>query len=477
MKTYSKFQIEAGFRRHTAPGLIILLLAVALGPGSAFAQGNSAPLLTTFTNPTPAASDLFGFSVAAVGRDRVLIGMNDYTRNGGTDSAYLFSLTGTLITTFTNPTGVTNFFGFAVAALGSDRVLITGGYSNTSVAVYLLSINGTLLTTLTNPVPAEGNSFGSALAAVGSDRVIIGAPGSISGLEDSGEAYLFSTNGALLTTFTNPAPAAFVNFGYSVAAMGSDRVLIGAWGDNTGGTAAGLAYLFSINGTLLTTFTNPSPADFELFGFQVAAVGSDRVLISANGDNSGATLDVGAAYLFTTNGTLVTTFTNPTPAGLDDFGWRVAAVGSSRVLICAERDDTGAQDAGTACLFSTNGTLLTTFTNPTPAVGDRFGVSVAVVGSDQVLIGAMWDDTGATDSGAAYLFDLPYPALSIARNGSAVSLKWTTPETGIALQQTDLLGTSTVWNDTTNSVSITGLTNVVQQTMTATNRFFRLHLP
>jgi hypothetical protein len=162
----------------------------------------------------------------------------------------------------------------------------------------------------------------------------------------------------------------------------------------------------------------------------------------------------------------LTTFTNPTPAGLDDFGWRVAAVGSSRVLICAERDDTGALNSGTAYLFSTNGTLLTTFTNPTPAASDWFGVSVAAVGSDQVLIGAMWDDTGATDAGAAYLFALPYPPLSIARNAATVSVKWVTPETGLALQQAGALSTSTVWSNTSDSVSISGLTNVVQQTIT-----------
>ena len=36
-------------------------------------------------------------------------------------------------------------------------------------------------------------------------------------------------------------------------------------------------------------------------------------------------------------------------------------------------DDTGATNAGAAYLFSTDGTLLTTFTNPTPADNDQFG--------------------------------------------------------------------------------------------------------
>ncbi len=45
-----------------------------------------------------------------------------------------------------------------------------------------------------------------------------------------------------------------------------------------------------------------------------------------------------------------------------------------------------------------------TIANPTPAAIDYFGISVAAVGSDRVLIGAFGDDTGAADAGAAYLF-------------------------------------------------------------------------
>jgi len=123
--------------------------------------------------------------------------------------------------------------------------------------------------------------------------------------------------------------------------------------------------------------------------------------------------------------------------------------------------------------------LLTTITNPTPAVNDYFGWAVAGVGKDRVLIGGVWDDTGAMDSGSAYLFALPYPPLSIARDADAVSVGWVTAEAGLTLQQADLLGSSAVWSDTTNSVSVIGLTNVVQQPLASapTNRFYRLRRP
>src|ERR1051325_1419698 len=55
--------------------------------------------------------------------------------------------------------------------------------------------------------------------------------------------------------------------------------------DTLSGTNAGAAYLFSTNGTLLTIFKNPTPARADFFGGSVCAVGNDRVLIGAQGDD------------------------------------------------------------------------------------------------------------------------------------------------------------------------------------------------
>ncbi|HEY9171169.1 MAG TPA: FG-GAP repeat protein, partial [Verrucomicrobiae bacterium] len=155
-------------------------------------------------------------------------------------------------------------------------------------------------------------------------------------------------------------------------AVGSDQLADGAV------TAGKMAT--ALNWFLATTITNPTPATSDYFGYSVAAVGTDQVLIGAYRDDTGAT-DAGAAYLLRTDGTLLTTFTNPTPVADDNFGYSVAAVGTDRVLIGAYRDDTGADNAGAAYLFSTSGTLLTTFTNPTPVASDNFGISVSAVGT------------------------------------------------------------------------------------------------
>jgi hypothetical protein len=175
---------------------------------------------------------------------------------------------------------------------------------------------------------------------------------------------------------------------------------------------------------------------------------------------------------------LLATFANPKPAAYAYFGWSVSGVSSTRVLIGAYQDSTGATHNGAAYLFSTNGTLLSAITNPAPAANNYFGSSVAAVGTDRVIVGAPFEDVGIAKSGSAFMFGLPYPPLMIAANKASVSISWVAPETGLILEQADLLGVQTAWNDTTNSVSINGLTNVVQQPIVgATNRFFRLHRP
>ena len=64
------------------------------------------------------------------------------------------------------------------------------------------------------------------------------------------------------------------------------------------------------------------------------------------------------------------------------------AVSGSTVVVGAYWDDTGATDAGAAYIFdATTGNLLRTLNNPTPAATDLFGRSVAVSGST-VVVGA-----------------------------------------------------------------------------------------
>src|SRR5687767_10475972 len=147
---------------------------------------------------------------------------------------------------------------------------------------------------------------------------------------------------------------------------------------------------FTQNPTSLITFTNPTPAANDFFSSSVVAVGSNRILIGASSDNTGAA-NAGAAYLFSTTGALLATLTNPTPIFSDSFGYSAAAVGTDALLIGAPAR---ANSSGIAHLLNTNGALITTFPNPTYSGPEFFGISVAAVGTDSVLIGAPGEGSG-----------------------------------------------------------------------------------
>ena len=398
-------------RRATTLVAILALVLTLAAPAWA-AQGD---LLRTFLKPTPAAGESFGFSVAAVGSNVLVGALYDDTGAGDTGAAYLFDGTsGALLKTFLNPTPAFNdTFGASVAAVGNN-VLVGAPRDDTGAAdagaAYLFDgSTGALLRTFQKPTPDAGDYLGWSVAAMG-QNVLVGAVGDDTGASYAGAAYLFNgASGALLRTFQKPTPHASDDFGDSVAAVGQN-VLVGAKYDDTGTTDAGAAYLFDgTTGALLQTFPNPSPEHMDWFGHSVAAVGQN-VLVGAPRDNTGAS-EAGAAYLFDgATGALLRTFLNPTPAANDWFGDSVAAVGSN-VLVGAPYDNTGAGDAGAAYLFDgATGALLQTFLNPTPAYPDYFGTSVAALGNN-ILIGASYDDTGATDAGAVYLFEgIPEPA-------------------------------------------------------------------
>ena len=76
------------------------------------------------------------------------------------------------------------------------------------------------------------------------------------------------------------------------------------------------------------------------------------------------------------------------------------------MLIGASWEDIGATNAGAAYLFDiATGSLLETFENPTPEEGDVFGRSVAALGQN-LLVGAQLDHSGGIDPGAAFLFEV-----------------------------------------------------------------------
>ncbi|MDJ0552278.1 PEP-CTERM sorting domain-containing protein [Microcystis sp.] len=331
-----------------------------------------------------------------------------------------------LTKTFNNPTAEEyDNFGYSVSLSGTSALI--GAYGDKTGAsgagsAYLFdTTTGTLKQTFNNPTAEDFDNFGYSVSLSGT-TALIGAPYDSTGATGAGSAYLFdTTTGNLLKTFNNPTAEDFDYFGYSVSLSGT-TALIGAYRDDTGATNAGSAYLFdTITGDLLKTFNNPTAEDFDYFGYSVSLSGTSA-LIGAPSDNTGATV-AGSAYLFdTTTGNLLKTFNNPTAEEYDNFGYSVSLSGTS-ALIGAINDNTGATNAGSAYLFeTTTGTLQQTFNNPTAEDYDYFGNSVSLSGTT-ALIGAYGDSTGATSAGSAYLYQetqtvqVPEPSLTILGTG------------------------------------------------------------
>jgi hypothetical protein len=306
--------------------------------------------------------------------------------------------------------------GVAVAAWGDNLVigayLTDVGSAADAGAVYIKSgATGDHLLTITKPAPATGDLFGQAVAASSDGYILVGAPLDNLTVADAGAVYLFSgVDGKLQQTFANPSPNAGDQFGSAVAFVGTQFVLIGAKGDDTMASNAGAAYLFDrFTGKLVASYYNPTASSGEYFGNAVAAIGDD-VVIGCYYDDRGGYLRNGAVYVYSgaQTGFVNTpklTITNPTPWMDDHFGISLAAHGSN-ILIGADGEDKGAIDAGAAYLYDgTTGSLLHTFHNPSPAISDKFGNSVAL-NSTHALIGAQADDHLILNSGSAYLFDL-----------------------------------------------------------------------
>lgn len=426
------------------------------------------PILT-LTNPAPSRSETFGNTVARVADNILIANPRDLDDAG---SVSLYSSNGVQIRTFHNPSRANGeFFGVSVAALGSDKVIIGAPLSSPppvgrTGAAYLFQTNGTLLRTFLRPTSQPFAAFGFGVAAVGQDRVLIGAPGDNRAGPGAGAAYLFGTNGTLLATITNHHPESG-GFGAALAVLGSDRFLIGAPGQSA--ESAGAACLVTTNGTLLRWFNDPNGLVGSAFGGALAVLGDDRLVIAASQANVEAPA-AGAVNIFDTNGLIIAPLFNPEPDFLDQFGMSVAVVDGDKVLVGAE-DQRTAMAGGGAYLFATNGTLLMTINQPVKEFS-RLGTSVADLGEGRILLGAPGSDL----AGAAYVYHLA-PRLQISpASNEALSVSWPSAWTGWTLQQNTNLN-SAHWMPVPGDLVDNGTEKSLEVGPVGGDAFFRLVKP
>ena len=100
------------------------------------------------------------------------------------------------------------------------------------------------------------------------------------------------------------------------------------------------------------------------------------------------------------------------------------AIDGAWMAVGSPFDDIGGEDSGVVWMHdSAGGALLHRLDNPTPQATSHFGWSLAVSGN-RVVVGAPDDNTGASDAGVAYVFDLgsATPSVPVTPVADTVSL-------------------------------------------------------
>jgi len=235
-----------------------------LGSGSAYIfdlDGNFIKKIDGTGGTGAGAGDNFGWSVA-VGSGRIVVGAYWDDDNGLDDSgsAYIFDLDGNFIKkidgTGGTGAGTTDLFGYSVA-VGSGRIVV-GAYLDDdngldgSGSAYIFDLEGNFINKINGAHgtgAGAGDNFGWSVA-VGSGRIVVGADqDDDNGIGASGSAYIFDLDGNFIVKIDGTGgTGAGVgdSFGYSVA-VGSGRIVVGAYGDDDNGlSASGSAYIFTI---------------------------------------------------------------------------------------------------------------------------------------------------------------------------------------------------------------------------------------
>jgi len=197
--------------------------------------------------------------------------------------------------------------------------------------------------------------------------------------------------------------------GVSVAIDG-DRVIGGAWADDTGATGNhGSAYVFRRNApgswTQEAKLVAATPTASEEFGRGVAIDGATAVVGTWPFWIDGA----GAAYVFVRSGTVWTpqaTLLPPSPSPSDYFGFSVGISGDVAIIGAWADDVNGITNQGTAHAYLRNGTAWahwTELTRPTPQASAYFGFSVAIDGAIAAIGSRLDDIDGVVNAGSVTL--------------------------------------------------------------------------
>ncbi len=312
--------------------------------------------------------------------------------------------------TFKSPSPATQeLFGFYGSLEAGNNIIIsdvrddTGASNAGSIYIYDQE-TGNLLHVLNNPTPGAGDYFGRSTTIDG-NNLIVSVDSDDTGASDAGSIYIYDIpTGALLHTINNPTPEANDFFGSSTTIDGNN-LIVSASRDDTGATDAGSIYIYDIpTGALLHTLNNPTPEAGDFFGSNTTIDGNN-LIVRVSSDDTGAP-NAGSIYIYDiSTGALLHTINNPTPEANDRFGENTTINGNN-LIVGVRSDDTGASNAGSIYIYDIpTGALLYTLNNPEPEENDFFGRTIEVV-ENYLIVKSVFDDAGAINAGSLYIYDI-----------------------------------------------------------------------
>ena len=381
-------------------GIVIIITGIlVMGGASAFGF----PAITV-NNPTPEPpNESFGFAVD-ISDDIIVVGdpMDRISGQPAPGSVYIYDHDGNLLRTISTPTPlIGGGFGTSFSIIGDRIVVGTNGFGGVGQAYLFDVLTGNLLKTINNPTPENGDNFGLPISS-SNNFFAVGASGDNTGAPSAGSVYIYDIDGNLVRTINNPTPA--INDAFGTVSLSETRILIGAGG----GMQPGSAYLYDFDGNLLLTINNPTPENFEGFGTAVA-LSETRIVVADKNDNESK----GAVYFYDFDGNLLRTIKNPNgnPQTGGRFGNSLSIDGDNLLIgapshVIGLKMQTGVSTSGIAYLAdASRGHLLQTINNPTRDNNDNFGNSVAILGKTMV-VGDRNDKVGGITAGSVYIFDL-----------------------------------------------------------------------
>ncbi|EED87896.1 hypothetical protein THAPSDRAFT_264660, partial [Thalassiosira pseudonana CCMP1335] len=199
-------------------------------------------------------------------------------------------------------------------------------------------------------------------------------------------------------------------FGHDLTVKG-DWATIGARGVSS---YTGAVYLYKHDGNhwvFMQSLTASDGAADDDFGFVVAMSGTGHLVVGAPYDD-----DKGAVYLYTLNSNSNTwgveqKIVASDGDAYDRFGWSVAMSETGQLVVGAIWDEDKGPSSGSVYLYTLNSTSNTwgdeqKIVASDGAKDDEFGYAVAMSGTGHLVVGAPWDDDKGRDAGAVYLFTL-----------------------------------------------------------------------